>query len=194
MKPHAKNVYRPAVGIVGGIADELIVEADFNRGAKSVAVIGLDDLLQPVMRQFAVAYDDAQAAGVEIGRVGAGNAVDDAGDAKRVIRPVPPLAVQRDPCLDRAVAVGVVPRLDIAVGPTRATEHAHGVGHLLRYVEAHSWPALIGAYRRQRVVGIESRRSGEREGVLKISHASTEVVDRLSKVERAGDARHGRPI
>jgi hypothetical protein len=61
-KPHAKNVYRPAVGIVGGIADELIVEADVHRGGKSVFVIGLDDLLQPVMRQFAVAYDDAQAA------------------------------------------------------------------------------------------------------------------------------------
>src|SRR6516225_9931664 len=79
MEPQAKNVYRPAVGIVGGIADGLIVEADLNRGAKSVFVIGLDDLLRPVMGQFAIAYDDAQAAGVEIGRVGAGNAVDDAG-------------------------------------------------------------------------------------------------------------------
>jgi hypothetical protein len=36
MKPPAKNIYRPALGIVGGIADELIVEADINRGGKSV--------------------------------------------------------------------------------------------------------------------------------------------------------------
>jgi hypothetical protein len=48
------------------------------------------------MRQSAVAYDDAQAAGVEIFHVGVGNAVDGAGDAKRVIRSVPTLAAQRD--------------------------------------------------------------------------------------------------
>ena len=34
--------------------------------------------------------------------MGIGNAVDDAGDPNRVIRPLPTLAAQRDPCLDRA--------------------------------------------------------------------------------------------
>ena len=52
MKPPSKNVYWAAIGVVSRIGDELIVEADFCRGGKSVAVIGLDDLLRPVMRQF----------------------------------------------------------------------------------------------------------------------------------------------
>jgi len=39
MKPPAKNVYRLALGIVSGIADELIVEADIHIGDKSVFVI-----------------------------------------------------------------------------------------------------------------------------------------------------------
>jgi len=51
VKPPGKNIHRPTVGVVGGIGDELIVEADFCRGGKSVAVIGLDDLLVPGMRQ-----------------------------------------------------------------------------------------------------------------------------------------------
>ena len=93
MKPPGKNVYWAAIGVVSRIGDELIVEADFCRGGKSVAVIGLDDLLQPGMWQLAVADDNPQASGVEIGGVGAENAIDDACDANRVVRPVPRLAL-----------------------------------------------------------------------------------------------------
>jgi hypothetical protein len=71
MKSPGKNVHRPAVGVVSGVGDELIVEADFRGGGNSVAVIGLDDLLQPGMWQLAVADDNPQAAGVEISGVGA---------------------------------------------------------------------------------------------------------------------------
>jgi hypothetical protein len=41
------------------------------------------------MRQHAVAENDAHASGVEIRRVGAGNSVDRAGDANRIVRPGP---------------------------------------------------------------------------------------------------------
>jgi len=93
VKPPGKNVHRPAVGVVSGVGDELIVEADFRRGGNRVAVVSLDDLLQPGMRQLAVAHDDAQAAGIEIRYVGVRNAVDDTGNSYRVIRPAPLLAV-----------------------------------------------------------------------------------------------------
>src|SRR5262245_2939763 len=131
MKPPSKNVYWAAIGVVSRIGDELIVEADFCRGGKCVAVIGLDDLLQPGMWQRACADERRQGSGVIIGGVCAGNAIDDACDANRVVRPVPQLAVERGPYLDRAVDVGVIPRLDIAVGPAGTSEQAHGVGHLL---------------------------------------------------------------
>ena len=69
VNPPGKDVNRPAISVVGGIADKLIVEADVRRVGNSVTVIGLKDLLQPRMRQLAVAYHDAHAAGVEIGLV-----------------------------------------------------------------------------------------------------------------------------
>jgi len=31
VKPPGKDIYRPPVGVVGGVGDELIVEADFRR-------------------------------------------------------------------------------------------------------------------------------------------------------------------
>ena len=82
-------------------------------------------------------------AGVEKRRVHAGNAVDDAGDADGVVRPAPLLAVDRDACRDGAVDVGEIPRLDIAVGPAGAREHADRLGHLLLEVHAHARPAGI---------------------------------------------------
>ena len=61
VEPPGENRHRPAIGVVGRVGDELIVEADLGRCGQSVAVIGLDDLLEPGMRQRAVADQDAQA-------------------------------------------------------------------------------------------------------------------------------------
>jgi hypothetical protein len=58
MKTPCKYVHWPTVGVVSGVGDELIVEADFRRGGNRVAVISLDDLLEPRMRQLSVADDD----------------------------------------------------------------------------------------------------------------------------------------
>ena len=45
VKPPGENRHRPAIGVVGRIGDELIIEAQLRRRGQSVAVIGLDDLL-----------------------------------------------------------------------------------------------------------------------------------------------------
>jgi len=73
---------------------------------KSVAVIGLDDLLQPGMRQLAITDDNAQASGVEIGDVGARNAIDDAGNANSVVRPIHGLQLNEAPIsIERSMSV-----------------------------------------------------------------------------------------
>ena len=140
MNPPGNKIYRPAVGIVGGIVDELIIEAELRRGGESVAVIGLYDLLQTGVRQLSVADKDAQASGVEKRLVDAGNAVDDPGYANPVVRPSPLLTRHGDACLHGAVDVGEVPRLLRPIGPAGAGEHADVLGDLLFQVEAHARP------------------------------------------------------
>ena len=76
------------------------------------------------MRQHAVAGQDAEPTGVEEGLVFAGNAVDHAGEAERVVRPAPLLAGERQPRRDGAVDVGELIGLDITIGPPGAGEDA----------------------------------------------------------------------
>jgi hypothetical protein len=87
-----ENIHRAAVGVVTGIHDELIVEADLCRGGDGVAVIGLDNLLEAVIEP-PVADDDAGAAGFEVGGVYWRQPVDYAGDADCVGGPPPILSV-----------------------------------------------------------------------------------------------------
>src|ERR1700686_55418 len=96
VEPPGKGIYRPVVGIVAGVSDELIVEGEVCRGGDSVAVIHLDDLLESGTRQLSVADEDAQASGVEKRLVDTSYVVDDAGDPDRVVGPAPLLAGDRD--------------------------------------------------------------------------------------------------
>src|SRR6516164_5355509 len=59
VNPPGKNIRRPAVGVVGGIVDELVVRGQSRRGSERIAVIGLDDLFGRWMRQHPVAYQYA---------------------------------------------------------------------------------------------------------------------------------------
>src|ERR1700733_9198776 len=84
-----EDVGRAAVGVVAGIGDELIIEGELGRGIQRIAVIGLENLFQTIIRQLSVADQDAESTGIEEGDVGAGDAVDDAGNADGVVRPAP---------------------------------------------------------------------------------------------------------
>ena len=85
--------------------------------------------------------------------------VDDAGDADRVVRPSPVLAVDRDAARDSAIHVGKVPRLDIAVGPAGAEKHAHRLRQLLLKIKAHAGAVPVGiAQRRQGIARIAGKR------------------------------------
>jgi hypothetical protein len=59
--PSGEQIDRTFFGVVGGVSDELIIEAELDGGGQSVAIIGFDDLLQAWMRQVPrpIANDDA---------------------------------------------------------------------------------------------------------------------------------------
>ena len=170
MKPPGENIYRAAIGVVGRVDDELIVDSNPRRGGKRVAVIRLDDLLEAGMRQLPVADEDAQSAGIEKGLMHAGNAVDDAGKADRIVRPAPLLAVERNAAGNGAVDIGEFVRLDVAVGPAGADESAEIGRDFLLDIHADAAAALILADG-----GDIGRAAGDRsqcDRVLESSHAA----------------------
>src|SRR5580692_7576210 len=142
-----KHVYRPAIGVVGRVDDELVIEADFRRGGNRVAVISLDDLLQTGMRKHSVADQDAEAAVIQKRLVDAGNSVDDAGEPNGVVRSAPGFAIQGEAGRDAAVDIGEFERFDVAVGPTGADEGAEIGCDLLLEIHAHATATLILPYR-----------------------------------------------
>ena len=54
-----KSVHGSAVGVVGRVGDELIIEAKAGRLRSRVAIIGLEDVFESRMRQLAIADEDA---------------------------------------------------------------------------------------------------------------------------------------
>src|ERR1700683_2549309 len=84
-----ENVYWTAIGVVAGIGDELIVERNLHGRRDRIAVIRLQNLLDAIIGQRAVADEDAQAPRGEISFMGRIKPVDDAGNADRIVRPVP---------------------------------------------------------------------------------------------------------
>jgi len=95
------------------------------------------------MRQLPIADQDAGAAGVEIGLVYAGNAVDDAADADGVAGPAPLLAIDGYAAGRGAVGIGEVPGLDGAISPAAARKHAERFGDLLLQIDADACAAVV---------------------------------------------------
>src|SRR5262249_61210475 len=85
MEACGERVHRTAVPVVGGVGGELVVEADARVGGKRVAVISLEDFLEPGIRQLSVADEDAPAAGVEKRLVNAADVIHGTGAANGVV-------------------------------------------------------------------------------------------------------------
>src|ERR1700742_2469577 len=77
-----------AVGVIGGICDELIVRSDRKTLGHRISVIGFQDLFGAVI-ELAVTDQEAEAAGGEEISVRRRKAVGRAADTDRVIRPTP---------------------------------------------------------------------------------------------------------
>ena len=98
------------------------------------------------MWQHAVADQDAESSVIEKLPVHAGNAVDDSGKTKCIVRPTPLLALKRDPRSDGPVDIGNLKWFDIAVSGPGAREHAELLCDLLFEINAHAGAALVFAH------------------------------------------------
>ena len=59
--PSGEQIDWTSIGVVGGVRNELIIEADLEGGSQGVALVGFEDLLQACVRQSPrpIADDDA---------------------------------------------------------------------------------------------------------------------------------------
>src|SRR5665213_1442760 len=105
-KPRRDDRDGSAVGVVGGVVHQLIVDRDVQEPGDRRVVIGLQNRFRSRMRQSSVSDQDAEAPGGEILLELARDAVDDAGHGHGVVRPAPALAAQRHPDGQGAVDIG----------------------------------------------------------------------------------------
>src|SRR5262249_40619936 len=114
---------------------------------------------------------DAETTGVEEIPVDARDAVDDAGEADGVIGSPPALAGELQAAHQRAIDVGELVGLAVAVGPAGAREDSEIVGDLLLGIEADAGTAGVLAHRAD--VSRPAGREGELDGIVEAAHAST---------------------
>src|SRR6202048_131662 len=146
VQAHPKYRRRTAIGVVSRVGDELVVERHARGRRERVAVVCLNDPFEPGIGQVAVADEDSQASVVEKLLMDAGDTVDRSGNSDVVILPPPKLPGQRDAYGGRAVDIGEIPRLNVAVGPAGAGEHANVLRNLLLQIDAHSRAAPVDAH------------------------------------------------
>ena len=159
-----KDIRRPAIGIVARIADKLIIDRYPRRSGQRVAVISFHNSFHAGMRQLPVADQDAGPAGVEIGLVNAGDAIDDAADPDGVVGPAPLLAVDRYAAGECPVDVGEISGLDGTVRPAAASKDAERLGDLLLQIDAYAGARVVlGAH--QPGVGRHAGGLRKRDGV-----------------------------
>jgi len=147
MQAHAEHRGRASVAIVGGVYDELIVQRDL-RGEPGKAVIGLEDSFIARVWELPVADQDPKPASIEKSLVNVGDAVDDAGDAKRIVITSPLLSGDRDTGRDGPVDVGEFIWLLVTFRPSCAGEAADILQELLFEIQADAAAALIVSHRR----------------------------------------------
>jgi hypothetical protein len=75
----SKDIDRSTVPVVAGVIDKLVVERKSRRLCQRVAVISLDILLEAIVGQLPIPYQDAESARVEERDVVFPDAVGDAG-------------------------------------------------------------------------------------------------------------------
>src|SRR5215210_5553878 len=88
MKAARKHRNRPAVGIVSGIGDELVVEGKRHRFVEAVRIVGLEDFFSPVI-ELSVANENTETARREISARLRGETFDDPRDTDFIVRPSP---------------------------------------------------------------------------------------------------------
>src|SRR5260221_3208565 len=119
----------PPVRVVGGIADALGIEREERVLAERHAVIGLDDLLRPIV-DAALSDEEAEPARGDVVAMRARQLVANERDAHPAFRASPALARELRADRDGAIDLRERVRLRLAVVPARAHETAQPVGEL----------------------------------------------------------------
>src|SRR5882672_1503099 len=169
MNPYTQNRNRPAVAIVGGIVDPLIIQGQRQPVRHGGAVIGFQDFLGPVMGKPLVADEDAKSARREVVAGGIRQAINHASQAKAVLRTTPIPAFEREPRRERAVYLGELIGLLAAVIDARAGKEAESVRDLLLEVDRRAGPGAVLAH--QGGVGRRRDRLAKANGISVGTHA-----------------------
>src|SRR6476619_6394682 len=134
VQPAREDVDRSAVGIVGGIGDELIVGGQRQLLVERVCVIGFEDSLAPVV-ELAVSDQNAEPAGGDEIAMVSRQRVDGAADPDHVVGPAPFGALERKAKRERGIDIGERHDLGLAVVPAPPPEQYNFVAQGLFEVD-----------------------------------------------------------
>ena len=123
MKSPRKYRNGPAVGIVSGIADELVVEGKRRPFVEAVGVVRFEDLF-PLVVKLSVANQDTQTAGSEIRAGLRRETFDDTRDTDFVVRPSPSCSGQNRAEGKALTAIRPTHNFGSSRTPRRAREYA----------------------------------------------------------------------
>ena len=133
--PGAEKRYRAAILVESGVVDELIIQRGVDGFPHFEIVVGFNDLF-PAVVQFAVACQDAGAAGLEKFLMGSGQAIHDASQSEGVIGPLPGFAFDTDAGGGGVVHIAEHPGLVLSVAPAQPGKDADVFGDFLFQVQA----------------------------------------------------------
>src|SRR5205085_4303044 len=128
--PRGEDRDRAAVGVVGGVCDELIVERPGEALGDRPGVIALEDRFVAIV-QPAVADQQTKATGGEEIAMAVGQAVDGGADADRVVVAAPEAALDRYAAGDAVIDIGKRYALKAPIVPACARKDADILRHLL---------------------------------------------------------------
>src|SRR4029077_20778449 len=197
MQARGEHRYRSAIGVVGEIGDELIVERQRRPLVGVVRIEGLDDLFRTII-DLAVADQNAEATDREEIAVIPRDRIDGAGKADLVVRATPGRAADRGAERgasgggvaggEASVDVGECGNFGLAVVPAPATEYSDVVGERLLEIQV---VAVFGSGlpgQEDGIVGIEARTDQVEIDGLAIAAGKISVgPDSHAKLSRAGE-------
>src|SRR5579871_369544 len=127
VQPAREDRDRPAIGVVGGVVDELIIGGEGHALADRIGVIGFENLLRTIV-QLAITDQQAEAAGGEEVAMRLRQSVDRTADANGVVASSPIAALDGKPAGQAAIDVSERQDLVLAIIPARAREQADVLG------------------------------------------------------------------
>jgi hypothetical protein len=86
--------YRTSIAVIGGVIDPLIVEAEVRVMQESQRIIGFHDSFGTGVGKLPIAYQNPEAAGIQIALACGRDAIDDGSEPHRVVGAAPSRALQ----------------------------------------------------------------------------------------------------